>query len=207
MANVLTVVWFVIAYVVMNSAMQVWAGLMLPGPVERARMRVERKPVACFFWGALILGITAVLTLNMIAGGRPGPVQLLGWLVAGPMLAGSIVGGSAISQLLAGRIRAQMQGDSHMLALVGGALCTTLASILPVIGWFVFLPVVGAISIGAGTPSLFKRHRVADSRQQTADSGLPVVGQEWAGGSTQTAVASESTSAVAGTQPSAIGWR
>lgn len=157
MANVLTVVWFVIAYVVMNSAMQVWAGLMLPGPVGRARERIEKRPVACFFWGALILGVTAIFSLNMINGERPGPVQLLGWIVAGPMLAGSIVGGSAFSHLLARRIQAQMQSESHILALVGGAVCTTLASLLPVIGWFVFLPVVGIISIGAGFPSLFKR--------------------------------------------------
>jgi hypothetical protein len=158
-ANVLTVVWIVIAYVVMNSAMQIWAGLMLPGPVERARERVERKPVKSLFWGALILGITAAVSLNMINGERPGPVQLLGWIVAGPMLAGSIIGGAAFSQLLARRIQAQMQNDSHIQALVGGALCTTLASLLPVIGWFVFLPVVGLISIGSGFPALFARRK------------------------------------------------
>ena len=168
MANVLTVVWFVIAYVVMNSAMQVWAGLMLPGPVERARERVERKPVACFFWGVLILGITAAVSLNLISGGRPGQVQLLGWIVAGPMLAGSIVGGAAFSQLLAGRIQAQMRNESRMLALVSGALCTTLASLLPVIGWFVFLPLVGIISIGSGTPALFRRKAKRVEQQSEA---------------------------------------
>jgi hypothetical protein len=167
-ANVLTVVWFVIAYVVMNSAIQVWAGLMLPGPVERARERVERRPVACFFLGALILGITAAFSLSMLAAGSPGPVQLLGWIVAGPMLAGSIVGGSAISQLLAGRMQAQMRTESRMLALVSGALCTTLASLLPIIGWFVFLPIVGMISIGAGTLALFKRKRKQVERQPEA---------------------------------------
>ncbi len=207
MANVLTVVWFVIAYVVMNSAMQVWAGLMLPGPVERARERVERKPVACFFWGALILAVTAAVSLNLIAGGRPGPVQLLGWIVAGPMLAGSIVGGAAFSQLLAGRIQARQRTEAPMLALVGGALCTTLASLLPVIGWFVFIPVVGMISIGSGFPALFKRRRGADSRQQTADSGSPAIDPKWAGISGLQAAENDQTAVGSSSHPSVTVWQ
>jgi hypothetical protein len=86
-------------------------------------------------------------------------VQLLGWIVMGPMLTSSIVGGAAFSSILAERMARQMKNDSRILALAGGALCTSLSSLLPVIGWFVFLPVVGLISTGSGLMALLsKRH-------------------------------------------------
>ncbi len=160
MANVLSVVWFVIAYVVMNASMLVWAALMLPGPVGRARRRIEAKPAAHFFLGLLFWGLTLLVSLGLISAGKHGLLQLLGWILAAPMLGGSIVGGAALAGMLGDRIAPKMRTESPMLALVGGALCNSLAMLLPVIGWFVFLPLAGMVSIGAGMLGIFSRREV-----------------------------------------------
>ena len=161
MANVLTVVWFLIAYVVTNTSILVWAALMLPNPVERARLKLERKPVASFFVGAAVWAVTIVVASALLKEGSAAPLQLLGWMTAGPMLASSVVGGAAFANVLAVRLRPQMKSDSPLLALLGGALCTTLSGLLPVVGWVVFLPLVGFMSVGAGVMGLFRLPRRA----------------------------------------------
>jgi len=157
MANVLTVVWFVIGWAAMQTCLGVWLALMLPNRVERARERVEKAPKSTFFAGAAFWIVSAFVAVAMIQNGRPGPVQLLGWISAGPMLAASAIGGAAFAQILSERIRERSPQTSPLSALAIGALCTALSGLLPVIGWFVFLPLVGFISIGAGLSGLFAR--------------------------------------------------
>jgi hypothetical protein len=166
MANVLTVVWLVIAWVVMQTCIQVWTALMLPNPVERARQRLERKPVASLSLGVLFWGLTLLVGMALVKEGNPGGLQLFGWLVISPMLASSIIGGAAFAELVGSRIRPRMQSGSPMVALVGGALCTTLAGLLPVIGWVVFLPLIGFMSVGAGALGLFNKRRVAEQPER-----------------------------------------
>jgi hypothetical protein len=161
MANVLGVVWLVIGLVVTQTSFLVWAALMLPGPVARARQRLELKPAASFFTGLLIFLGTLIVAINFLRHNNPGPVQLIGWMLAGPMLAGSVVGGAAFAQWVGSRIQAQTKNESPILALIGGALCTALAGLVPVVGWVVFLPVVGFMGIGAGTLGLFSKREVA----------------------------------------------
>jgi hypothetical protein len=162
MANVLSVVWIVIAYVVTQTSIMVWAAWMLPNPVERARQRLVRKPVGSFFLGLLFWSVTMLITSQLIRGDRPGVGQLIGWLLMGPMLAASVLGGAAFAQLIGGRISAQLKNDSPVPALIGGALCTVLAGLLPVIGWFVFLPITGMMAIGAGALGILSKRHVAE---------------------------------------------
>lgn len=184
MANVLTAVWFVIAYVVTSSALMVWTALMLPNPVERARQRVVTRPVASFFIGAGIWIFSALLLVSMLQEGRPAPLQLLGWASAAPTLAASVVGGAGIARLLAERIRAQMKNDAPLPALIGGAVCTTLSGLLPVIGWVVFFPVMTFIAVGSGVLGILSKRRVAElvpqARPMTAPA--PVLVAENSGG-------------------------
>lgn len=160
MANVLAIVWFVIGVVVSQTALLVWTALLLPGRVERARRRIETEPVRSFFRGLGVLVVTLVVAGALVRQGRPGPVQLLGWLLTGPMLAGWAAGAAAIARIAADRIRgASSPGAPGFLPLLGGALCTVLGGLAPFVGWFVFGPLIGLISIGAGVPALFGRER------------------------------------------------
>lgn len=161
MANVLTVVWFVIGCVVFHTAILVWAALMLPNPVERARQRVERRPYPSFFLGLLFFGASLLVGVTMLSAGRHGLVQLLGWIVMGPMLASAVVGAAGFAKLVSSRIRPQMKSEAPLPALVAGSLCVALPGWLPVIGWFVFLPLTGLISVGAGLMAILSKREVA----------------------------------------------
>jgi hypothetical protein len=155
MGFILGIVWSVIGYVLTQTSLLVWAALMFPNPVERARARVLAKPGLSAFTGLVIWGVTMLLAVALLKEGNPGPLQMMGWLVLSPMLIASIIGLAGISQVIAGRLQERSDRIGRVSGLVGGAFCTTLAFFVPVIGWFVLWPVAAWIGIGAGVHALF----------------------------------------------------
>lgn len=180
MANVLTVVWLVIAYVLAQTCMMVWAALMFPDRVRRARERVETRPAACFFRGLLFWGVNIFLALALLKEGNPGQLQLIGWLVLGPMLAGSALGGGAFAEIVGERLRNRSGQMGAIPSLVGGALFTTVAGLMPLVGWFVFFPLVSLIAIGAGFPSLFREKKPKPAATLAPSPAAPTRLEEFA---------------------------
>lgn len=159
MGFILGIVWSVIGYVVSQTSLLVWVAMMFPQPVERARARVLAKPGASFFTGLAIWGFSVLVGVSMLKEGNPGPVQLMGWLVLGPMLTASIVGGAGLAQIISARLQERSERIGKVSGLVGGALCTTFAGLVPIVGWFVVLPIASFIAIGAGAFALLKREK------------------------------------------------
>jgi hypothetical protein len=165
MANVMAVVWLLIGWISAHTAALIWTALMLPGPVERARRRIETRPVVSFFLGLGVAFVTIVVVASMVREGQQGGLQLLGWAMAGPMLAAGVVGGAGLAQILAERIQRRQQNNSAMLALVGGSLCTTLPALLPIIGWFVYFPITFLMAIGAGVNAILSFRKARQPRE------------------------------------------
>ena len=116
MGNVLAVVWTVVGFVVFHTAMLVWAALMLPNPVERARQRVEKQAGRHFFLGAVVAALNVSLGVAFLQGG--GGLQLLGWILMSPVLISAVIGGAAFARLLAARIQERMQ-HTHPASTAG----------------------------------------------------------------------------------------
>lgn len=167
MGFILGIVWSVIGYVLTQTSLLVWAGLMFPNPVERARNRVLTKPVASVLTGLAIWAVTVLLAVAMLKEGNPGPIQLMGWVVLSPMLVASIIGMAGIAQVVSARLQERSERIGRVSGLVGGAFCTTLAFFVPVIGWFVAWPISAWIAVGAGVHALFVRPKAAQPVPQT----------------------------------------
>jgi hypothetical protein len=203
MANVYSIAFSVLGVVVAHCCLLVWTAMLLPGPVERARRRIETRPKA-----SLLIGlICCLITIGLIAGfsmirARIVPkldgwleylsVHLqftrtyndawiltngLVWLLAAPVLAGLIFGGAGFAQLFGIRARAMMRDDRPLLGLTYGAFCTSASYFLPLVGWFVYLPIVGLISIGAGICGILGRTaaRGVEPRSATARRAEPIM--------------------------------
>jgi len=199
MANVYSIAFTVLGVVFAHCCLLVWTAIVLPSTVERARRRIETRPVSSFLVGL----VCCLLTIGLFAGfsairARIVPrvdelLQYLSvhlqftrtyndawiltnwfvWPLAAPVFAGWIFGGAGFSQLFAIRARALMRDDRPLLGLTYGALCTSASYFLPFVGWFVFAPIVGMISVGAGICALLSRsaahgaeHRSATVRRQ-----------------------------------------
>lgn len=184
MANVLAVAAFVCCFVGMNTGTLVWTAVMLPGPVGRARARLEECPLLCLVWGLFltvawfvalaflipqrdagfrifsdILGQLAALSaLDRFSNDARILTHVVGWLLLTPLMVAWVVGGAGFARLFTSRAVRDLEVRSPVRCLVGGSLCTSAAYLFPFVGWFVFLPVVGAMSVGAGAMAMaFRR--------------------------------------------------
>jgi hypothetical protein len=183
MANVLSTVYFVIGVIITHSCMLIWTALLLPQSVRRAQVQLQKRPVRSGIIG-IVVCLATVLLFAAILAFRPYMIRgvnhlleslsqrldvsrtyndawvlanLLGWILTIPAFAAMVVGGAAFAQTFANRARTAMRTDSPLLALCFGAICTTSACFVPFAGWFVFLPIVSMMSVGAGFVGIFSK--------------------------------------------------
>ncbi len=181
MADVLACAFFVVGFVVMLTSLLVWTAYMLPRPVTRAQRQIDNHPWQSFFVGLAVLaaaGGTFGMALSFRAklreqlevlfenlakfagifryAGDAGTVahELL-YITIIPFLIALVIGGAAFARTFAQR--ADVAGNRPLASLVGGAFALSVSIFLPLVGWFVFLPIVSAMSAGAGMMSLLTR--------------------------------------------------
>jgi hypothetical protein len=126
-------------------------GLVCPGVVARARVRLERTPGRCF-----LLGL-AGLVFGAIGGGigfAMGPV--VGWFGLVLLVALASVGAAGLAALMGERLRAEGVAASRAGALLRGAIALELAVVVPVIGWFVVLPLGTVMMLGSAIFALLR---------------------------------------------------
>ncbi|HZZ73088.1 MAG TPA: hypothetical protein VFE24_12610 [Pirellulales bacterium] len=199
MANIYTIVFAVVGVLVTHTCLLVWTALILPGPVERARKRLEARPrttwltglCSCVLYAGLAVAFFVFRADLMVVATHV--LQFLGeklhvsrfyndawilsnlllWVLGAPLFAAFTVGGAAFAQLFAIRARPLMDRDRPLVGLIGGSFCTTAAYFLPLIGWFVYLPLVGLLSLGAGLSGLRRGFGAtpADARSATKHRG------------------------------------
>jgi hypothetical protein len=183
MANVYSIAFTVLGVVVAHACLLIWTAIVLPNPVDRARRRIETRPISCLLIGLIgclitvgliagffVIRVQVVLKVNDLLEYLSSHLQftrfyndswilanVVVWLLAAPALASFIFGGAGFAQSFGGRARSMMRDDRPLLGLTYGAVCTSASYFMPLVGWFVFLPIVGLISIGAGVWGIFGR--------------------------------------------------
>ena len=183
MANVMAAVAFVCCFVALHGGMLIWAAVILPGPVGRARSNLISRPYACLAWGIFLIIAGFVLLAFLVpqrdAGFRDiGDLLTLltalssgerfsndarilthaiGWLAVSPLMAAWAIGGAGFSRLFADRAGRDWNVRSPARGLVAGSVCTSVGYLVPFVSWFVFLPLVGALSVGAGAMAIVLR--------------------------------------------------
>lgn len=139
-----------------------WA-LLLPAAVARARSAAELRPGRCLLAGLALALSGAAIILPLLA--AAGPLQALGWLALALLLAAASLGAAGLAALMGERLR----GRASLSAadMVRGAVALELAAVVPVVGWFVVLPVVALIGLGAAGVALWRPivrpHRPAEA--------------------------------------------
>jgi hypothetical protein len=184
MANVLAGALAVVGVVVMLTCLLTWTAFMLPRPVARAQRQIETHPWQSFFVGLVVLVAAAGtfylgLTLRpkirelleplfemlfknasvaRYAGDTGTAAHQLLYISLIPFLIALVIGAAAFARTFAQRADASRQRP--VASLVGGAFLLSCSMFFPLIGWFVLLPIVTAISAGAGLLSLLSRDPV-----------------------------------------------
>ena len=121
--------------------------LLFPAAVERARLRVEQTPWACF-WAGLFAVFAAGVPIVILLALPVGPAKLVGWVLLATALTFSSFGSAGISAHMGKRL-ARASATSPLGGFVRGAVALELAAIFPVLGWLFIWPVALIVAFGA----------------------------------------------------------
>ena len=133
----------------------------LPGATARSRARIESDAGGVGIVGVLwlLVPIFGLILMNV-----PNPlVKLVGTVVSSASLLIAAIGAAGLASLVGDRI-SSASGLSTYAGVVKGAGFLAAAVQLPIVGWFVALPVVLLIGLGAGFPAVLagRRSRVPE---------------------------------------------
>jgi hypothetical protein len=126
--------------------------LLFPAVVERARLRIDRTPLKSFWLGLAVL-VAFLIPILILLNLPSGFFKFLGWLGIALVLVLSSFGAAGLASRFADKLN-RLGAFSTIGAFVRGAAIIELASVLPVLGWFVFLPIATVTSLGAAAFAL-----------------------------------------------------
>ncbi|MBV6395871.1 MAG: hypothetical protein HFACDABA_01458 [Anaerolineales bacterium] len=121
--------------------------LLFPAAVERARMRMQHTPGASFWMGLAAL-IGFLIPIMILFNLPSGFFKFLGFVAIGVLLVLASLGAAGLAARFADKLN-RIGNFSAIGSFVRGAVIIELASILPVVGWFVFLPIALVTTLGA----------------------------------------------------------
>ena len=127
--------------------------LAFPARVAAAQDKLTASPGACLARGlgtTLVGGLLAALFWGAAAGGH----RLLAGVVLGGLGLLAALGSAAMVRLLGERIDAMGSPMTPFASLTRASLLYATAGFLPVIGWFVLLPVALFLAVGSGVAVL-----------------------------------------------------
>lgn len=149
MVDVYIVVYSLVGILICLPALLLALNLLMPQVTSRIEMRLEQTPGKSFVLGA---PVTAVFLLFIaITANIPGIGQASAFLAGFAFMGLGTLGAAGMSRLLARRVTVLVSPSSEALNLLRGAVLYELACLFPIVGWFLFAPIVGITVIGAAT--------------------------------------------------------
>jgi len=146
-------IFTIIGLFVTSWATSVTIMLLFPNVSERARVAASERSAKSVGLG-LVLALT-IGSLGFIGLVSPMPLgKLIGWMIILGLLAVAAVGTSGISQAAGCRLRELDPTISGSQAMLRGAAFVVGPTILPLLGWFFYGPLLLLASLGAGWKAL-----------------------------------------------------
>lgn len=152
MADVYTVTLTLIGILLSVPALLVAINLLLPNVTQRVQTRLDQTPGRSFILG---VPITAAFALFIaITSQLPAVGQAMAFIAAALFMGLGSIGGAGLARLLGERIRPLARPNSELTNLVRGAAVYELAALVPIVGWFLFIPIAGMMVVGAAAFAL-----------------------------------------------------
>lgn len=155
MSTVFSIVSVITGFALSMTATALLASALFPRWVARSRERVRRKPVRTFLIGLVAGGICALISGATSSGG--GPLGFIGAILMAGTLGFALCGSAGVALAIGEGLPSPADAERPWKAIIRGWVVLSLASLLPVLGWFFVLPIALLMGFGAALVSLFQR--------------------------------------------------
>lgn len=145
------------------------ARALWPSWTLRARQRWSDRPWTTVMAG-LGIAVPAVTMCIVIAQG-PGPLSAIGGLSLGLLLGLALVGTAGLATHIGARLGAPTDAGRDWVQTVRGGVVLELSCLVPILGWFVLLPI--ALVGGLGASVLGMRRSDAPTRVRRRTQPVP----------------------------------
>lgn len=156
MTDVYIVVFTLIGVLLSLPALLVALNLLMPNVTRYAAARLDLHPYQSFGVGLFVTSLFLafiIITANIAFG----PVRAMSFFATFTGMGLGTLGAAAMSRLLGQRLTQLAHPTSELTNLVRGAIVYELACLFPLVGWFVFIPLVGVTVMGAAALGLLDR--------------------------------------------------
>lgn len=143
---------------------------LFPSKVKFAATRVETAPVKALL-GGVGMFIVGGIGIGLLS--APSPLgKLVGWILMLGVLMIGVYGAAGLSSLASQRLQT-LAGPSlnDYAAFLRGAGFLVTACMFPVLGWFLFTPIVLLISMGAGWSAIRAKASVSMEANKSVFEG------------------------------------
>ncbi len=151
---------FLIFAGLLGVSLAAWASMVLscmlfPARCATGAQELEYHPIRAFFIGLALLIPVGGLGLFFIALPAP-PAKFFGLMIWLVLLAFAAFGSGGLARLVGQRVQTTGGASTFYGGYVRGASLVVLACHIPLVGWFLFAPLLLVCSLGMATRSLFK---------------------------------------------------
>ncbi len=147
MVDVYIVVYSLLGILICLPALLLALNLLMPQITARIETRLERTPGKSFFLGVPVTA-AFLLWIAITANVPIGVVRGTAFVAAFVGMGLGTLGAAGMSRLLAKRITL-INPSSEAMNWLRGAVMYELACLFPIVGWFLFAPIVGITVLGA----------------------------------------------------------
>ncbi|MAT95870.1 MAG: hypothetical protein CL608_01785 [Anaerolineaceae bacterium] len=153
MVDVYIVVYSLLGILICLPALLLALNLLMPQITGRIETRLERTPGKSFFLGVPVTA-AFLLWIAITANVPIGVVRGTAFVAAFVGMGLGTLGAAGMSRLLAKRITVLANPSSQAMNWLRGAVMYELACLFPIVGWFLFAPIVGITVLGAAVFAL-----------------------------------------------------
>ena len=168
MSTLFSIISIILGFGLAMTATSLLATALFPGWTERARQRADRTPIRTFFVGLFLGGVLFLVGLATAQAGGPG--GFLGAIVLSSIFGFALVGNAGVMHCIGSGLPSPVDDTRPWKAIIRGWVVVCLASLTPVFGWFIVLPVALFMGFGAGVLGLFQPPRGRAIRAAVKDS-------------------------------------
>lgn len=153
MADVFKILFLILGMLICTVSYWLMFTALFAPAVYRAQQALATTPKRMFFVG-LLVGLPILAVGFALAAKGAGPLKLLGVGILLLLTSAALFGAAGLVRMVGqGLCTAQQPRSNGYLVLRGGAV-VSIACVLPLVGWFLLLPAVLILGVGATVHAL-----------------------------------------------------